>query len=73
MNLRLRLQVRERAKYTCEYWKLAEEDDAFTFHIEHIIPKKHGGVDTQIWHLHATSVTCTRVQIFRVSILRRRS
>lgn len=38
--------VRRRAGFRCEYCRLHEEDDPlFTFHIEHIIAKQHGGSD----------------------------
>ena len=38
--------VRQRAGYRCEYCGLARANFPFApFHIEHIIPKKHGGQD----------------------------
>lgn len=35
--------VRQRASGRCEYCGLAEEDDVYAFHIEHVVPMKHGG------------------------------
>lgn len=46
MNDATRDLVRDRAGRRCEYCGLAEEDDAFSFHLEHIVPKKHGGDDS---------------------------
>lgn len=39
--------VRGRAGYCCEYCRLHEDDDAYTFHVEHIIARKHGGLDDE--------------------------
>jgi 5-methylcytosine-specific restriction endonuclease McrA len=42
----VRAQVRERAQNACEYCCLHQEDSPLaTLHIEHIIPKFHGGSD----------------------------
>jgi hypothetical protein len=39
--------VRRRAGRRCEYCRLHEEDDPlFTFHVEHIIARQHGGRDS---------------------------
>ena len=41
-----RAMVRNRAEGRCEYCHSHQDDrDFFPFHIEHIIPKKHGGGD----------------------------
>jgi hypothetical protein len=41
-----RQQVRSRAGNHCEYCGLSQEADRFfRFHIEHVIPKQHGGTD----------------------------
>jgi len=46
MKRSIRTSVRVRARYRCEYCRLHESDQPlFTFHIEHIIPKKHHGGD----------------------------
>jgi hypothetical protein len=48
MDATLRRVVRERARDHCEYCRVRQEDDSlFTFHIEHIVPKQHGGLDTE--------------------------
>jgi hypothetical protein len=39
----LRRLVIERAGNCCEYCLLDQEDNPFSFHIEHIIAEKHGG------------------------------
>ena len=42
----LRALVWKRAKRRCEYCRVHQDDfDFFTFHIEHIIPRQHGGSD----------------------------
>jgi hypothetical protein len=33
------------ASYVCEYCRLHEADDGFSFHVEHIVARKHGGTD----------------------------
>ncbi len=43
MDASTRTFVRNRAHGRYEYCRLKEEDDVYTFHVEHIIPKKHGG------------------------------
>ena len=41
-----RAAVRERARHRCEYCGLpAEADPFFSFHIEHIVARQHGGSD----------------------------
>jgi hypothetical protein len=41
-----RRQVRSRAENRCEYCGLSQEADRFfRFHVEHIVPKQHGGSD----------------------------
>jgi hypothetical protein len=46
MDAATRELVRQRADNRCEYCGLARDDAPFAaFHIEHIIPKKHGGSD----------------------------
>jgi HNH endonuclease len=41
----LRESVRTRAAYLCEYCRLPQELSELRFHIEHIIPREHGGGD----------------------------
>jgi 5-methylcytosine-specific restriction endonuclease McrA len=46
MDATVRDLVRRRAGDRCEYCRLRQEHLPFsTFHIEHIIPRKHGGTD----------------------------
>lgn len=46
IDLATRQRVLRRAGRRCEYCRLHEDDDPlFTFHIEHIIAKQHGGTD----------------------------
>ena len=46
MGPQIRAQVRERAANICEYCQLRQEDSPLAaLHIEHIIPKVHGGSD----------------------------
>ena len=46
IGLQIRIQVRERANNACEYCHLHQDDSPLAaLHVEHIIPKVHGGVD----------------------------
>ena len=46
MDATVRDLVRRRAGDRCEYCRLRQEHLPFsTFHVEHIIPRKHGGTD----------------------------
>ena len=46
MGPQTRAQVRERAENACEYCRLHQDDSPLAvLHIEHIIPKIHGGSD----------------------------
>jgi hypothetical protein len=40
-----RRAVSARAGRACEYCRLHEDDDSFTFHVEHIVARQHGGTD----------------------------
>jgi 5-methylcytosine-specific restriction endonuclease McrA len=46
MDARLRQFVRQRAKNCCEYCGLHQDFEPLRFHIEHIIPRQHGGKDS---------------------------
>jgi hypothetical protein len=46
MDARLRQFVRQRAKNCCEYCGLFQDSEPLSFHIEHIIPRQHGGKDS---------------------------
>ena len=39
----LRAQVRVRAQERCEYCRLPQSASLLTLHVEHVIPRKHGG------------------------------
>ncbi|MHB1541970.1 MAG: HNH endonuclease [Steroidobacteraceae bacterium] len=45
MDAGLRQFVRTRAAYQCEYCRLSQEFSELRFHIEHIVPRQHGGAD----------------------------
>lgn len=46
MNAETRRRVRERAGDRCEYCGLSQEDSPLAaLHVEHIIPRAHGGTD----------------------------
>jgi hypothetical protein len=46
MDARTRDFVRRRANNLCEYCRIAQEaTPLIPFHIEHIVPKQHGGTD----------------------------
>ena len=46
ITTQVRTQVRERAHNACEYCHLHQDDSPLAvLHIEHIIPKVHGGTD----------------------------
>jgi HNH endonuclease len=48
MDRALREFVRERAGHRCEYCHLPQAVDAFfTYHIEHIVARQHGGGDEE--------------------------
>lgn len=46
LDAALRNSVRQRAEDRCEYCRIRQEQIPFAiFHIDHIVPKKHGGGD----------------------------
>jgi len=45
MNAETRRLVILRAHGRCEYCHRQQDDDYFTFHVEHIVAKQHGGTD----------------------------
>lgn len=47
MDRALRDRVRARAQQRCEYCRIEQSDDEFAFHVEHVIPRKHGGGDRE--------------------------
>ena len=47
MKASLKRLVRKKARFRCEYCHIRRADDPYHgFHIEHIIPRKHGGDDS---------------------------
>src|SRR5207237_4823766 len=46
MDAAKRLRVRLRAFRRCEYCRIHEHYEPYAFHLEHIVPKKHGGGDS---------------------------
>ena len=48
MNESVRERVRIRASHRCEYCQLHQKDSPLArLHVEHIVPKKHGGNDDE--------------------------
>lgn len=45
MDASARQLVRERAGHRCEYCRMPERHSTLRFHIEHILPRQHGGTD----------------------------
>ena len=58
INRQVRTQVRERAHNACEYCHLHQDDSPWAaLHVEHIIPKVHGGTD-DIENLALACIDC---------------
>jgi 5-methylcytosine-specific restriction endonuclease McrA len=57
----VRQQVRERAKYLCEYCHFSEEASAARFEIDHIQPRSLGGADT----FENLALACQRCNSYR--------
>lgn len=57
----IRQQVRERAKYLCEYCHSSEEASAARFEIDRIQPRSLGGLDT----LENLALACQRCNSYR--------
>jgi hypothetical protein len=53
----LRRQVIERAGNCCEYCRLSQDDNTFSFHVDHVISEKHGGT-TEINNLCLSCPSC---------------
>jgi HNH endonuclease len=59
MDVASRRLVRQRAGGRCEYCQIHEDDEPYAFHLEHIIPKKHGGEDDPsnlAWSCHSCNL-----------------
>ena len=62
MDAATRRLVRERAQDRCEYCRLPQGAQPYvTFHIEHILPRKHGGSDD----LLNLALACERCNAFK--------
>lgn len=48
MDAATRRFVRARAGSRREYCRIHEDDEPYAFHLEHIVPKKHGGDDDRL-------------------------
>lgn len=58
MNESAKVLVRSRAEHRCEYCQLHQDDSPLAaLHIEHIIPKKHGGSD-DVTNLALACIDC---------------
>ena len=57
ISAELRRQVIERAGNCCEYCRLSQEDNTFSFQIDHIIAEKHEG-ETTLENLSLSCPTC---------------
>jgi hypothetical protein len=66
MNAATRRRVRLRAGARCEYCRLHEDDEPYTFHVEHIVPRKHGGSDS-LSNLAWSCQSCNLGKISNVS------
>ena len=45
MDSATRTLVRTRARNCCEYCLLPQDNCSLTHHVEHVIPRQHGGTD----------------------------
>jgi hypothetical protein len=61
MRKSIRTRIRERAGRRCEYCRFRENDlPLFRFHVEHIIPLKHGGSsdpENLAWSCHSCNLS----------------
>jgi hypothetical protein len=59
MDAATRRLVRERAHCRCEYCRIHEDDEPLSFHVEHIVARKHGGNDVPAnlaWSCHSCNL-----------------
>ncbi|WRH66613.1 MAG: HNH endonuclease signature motif containing protein [Planktothrix sp. GU0601_MAG3] len=61
ISKKIRQQVRERAKYLCEYCHSSEEASAARFEIDHIQPRSRGGANT----FENLALACQRCNSYR--------
>lgn len=62
---RLAREVRQRAADTCEYCRLPQASQEATFHIDHIVPRSHGG-ETVPGNLALACVSCSLHKAARI-------
>jgi hypothetical protein len=63
MNAVIWQRVRERAEHRCEFCGLSQDQELFyTFHLEHIIARQHGGGD-DLWPSRVITAICTKARI----------
>lgn len=63
---KLQRQVRDRAALRCEYCHLPQSPLEVSFHIDHIVPKKHEGA-TEIDNLALSCSTCNAFKLDNIS------
>ncbi len=59
MDAATRRLVQKRAGHRCEYCHIHEGDEPYAFHLERIVPKKHGGSDRALnlaWSCHSCNL-----------------
>lgn len=61
MDARLGRLVRKRARERCEYCHLPQEFSDLVFHIEHVVPRQHGG-KTQAENLALACPECNFIK-----------
>lgn len=61
MDGKTRQAVRDRAGSRCEYCRLPQHAVELTFHVEHVVPKQHGGGDD----LDNLCLACDRCNLFK--------
>lgn len=61
INSATRIQIRKRANGHCEYCQKIEYAIGFSYHVDHIIAKKHSGTD----HLNNLAWSCFDCNVFK--------
>lgn len=61
MTTEIRDYVFSRANRRCEYCQLRREESFYSFHVEHIIPRQHGGSDD----LDNLALACRRCNLYK--------
>ncbi|MRG96937.1 HNH endonuclease signature motif containing protein [Polyangium spumosum] len=61
-------RVRERAQNRCEYCRISQESQEATFHVDHVLPRRHGG-PTTLDNLALSCVSCSLRKGARTSAL----